>query len=224
MIKHEPFKIIFQDDSVIVLNKIAKLLIQPSKKGETHTLTSVLAQHLKYPVYPCHRLDRETTGAIIFAKNRHIRDAIMDEFRRHEVKKTYIAFVRGKMKHSQGMLEGYILDTEGNRFGEKPKKAKTSYRVIAATGSFSALELEPITGRTNQLRIQLANIGNPILGERKYAFGRDFKVNFRRLALHAHFLSFYHPITKKILKLYADLPLDMQKFLEQFSIPKTLFV
>lgn len=79
---------------------------------------------------------------------------------------------------------------------------------------FSLLKLEPQTGRTNQLRIQLAKIGHPILGERKYAFGRDFKVNFKRLALHAYFLSFFHPISKKRINLHIDLASGMQDFLK----------
>jgi 23S rRNA-/tRNA-specific pseudouridylate synthase len=140
----------------------------------------------------------------------------MNQFRQGLVKKKYIAFARGKLKPPKGILSGYILDREARRFGEKPKKAKTFYRTLGIKPGYSILELEPFTGRTNQLRIQLAKIGNPILGERKYAFGKDFKVNFRRLALHASFISFIHPLNHQRLSFNLNLPKDMKAFLSQY--------
>ncbi|MFA6281910.1 MAG: RluA family pseudouridine synthase [Candidatus Omnitrophota bacterium] len=210
---HEPFKIIFQDEYIVILEKIAKILILPSPKKEKYTLTSLLSEKLKIPVYPCHRLDRETTGLVIYAKNRDVERKIMDQFRDGRVKKGYLAFIRGHLKNKKGILSGYIIDKEGQKFGEKPKKAKTLYRIIREFSNYSLIDLMPLTGRTNQLRIQLANVGNPILGERKYAFGRDFKVNAKRLALHAYFLNFAHPITGKKLLFRLDLPQDMKAFL-----------
>ncbi|MDD5584593.1 MAG: RluA family pseudouridine synthase [Candidatus Omnitrophica bacterium] len=221
MTKFEPFTIVFEDNEVIVLNKIAKLLVVPSPKGEKYTVTSLLAQRLKQPVYPCHRLDRETTGLLLYAKNKKIQQEIMNAFRQRQISKKYLAFVKGKMKQCQGTLRGYILDTEGRRFGERPKEAKTNYRVMQITREFSVVELEPVTGRTNQLRIQLAKIGNPILGERKYAYGRDFTIRFKRLALHASSLAFTHPVSKKHLAFTIELPKDMHDFLERFAPPGT---
>lgn len=207
------FKIIFEDEYLVVLEKIAKILTLPSPKKEKYTLVSLLREELKQPVYPCHRLDRETSGLIIFAKSSDIQERIMNQFRQGLVKKKYIAFVKGKLRQPKGMLSGYVLDREGERFGERPKKAKTVYRLLGERSGYSIIELEPFTGRTNQLRIQLAKIGNPILGERKYAFGRDFKIKFKRLALHACFLSFIHPVTNQPLNFKLDLPLDMKTFL-----------
>lgn len=209
----EAFEIIFEDECLVVLNKIAKILVEPSPKREKYTLTSLLAQKLKIPVYPCHRLDRETTGLIIYAKSRNIQERIMNQFRQGLVEKRYIAFVRGHLKQQKGVISGYVLDREGKRFGEKPKKAKAHFCVISERYGYSVVELKPSTGRTNQLRIQLAQIGNPMLGERKYAFGRDFKVNFRRLALHACFISFNHPVSNRRLNFRLDLPSDMKTFL-----------
>ncbi|MFA5008592.1 MAG: RluA family pseudouridine synthase [Candidatus Omnitrophota bacterium] len=210
---NEPFRIIFEDDYIIVLEKIAKILVLPTPKKEKHTLTALLQEKLKIPVYPCHRLDRETTGLIIYAKSRLIQERIMNQFRAGTIKKRYLAFVRGRLKQKQGMFSGYVIDKEGKKFGEKPKKAKSAYRVLIERNFYSMLELEPFTGRTNQLRIQLAKIGNPILGERKYAFGRDFRVNFKRLALHACFISFHHPISGKKIQFDLNLPKDMEAFL-----------
>lgn len=211
----EPFRIVFEDDCIIVLEKIAKILILPSPQKEKHTLTSLLEEKIKKPVYPCHRLDRETSGLIIYAKSRNMQERIMNQFRQGLVKKMYVAFVRGRLKQKKGVFSGYVLDREGKKFGEKPKKAKAYFFVAAQRHNYSVVELEPLTGRTNQLRIQLAKAGNPILGERKYAFGRDFTVNFKRLALHACFISFNHPVSGRRLNFKLDLPQDMRTFLFQ---------
>ncbi|MCK4809989.1 MAG: RluA family pseudouridine synthase [Candidatus Omnitrophica bacterium] len=214
----KPFEVIFEDEYLIVIDKIAKLVVQPSPKKEKNTLTSVLERTVKVKLYPCHRLDKETTGLIIYAKSKTIQKEFMEKFKKGQVKKKYFAFVKDKLKKKKGFFEGYILDKEGRRFGEKPKKAKTFYRVLKEYLNFSIVELEPFTGRRNQLRIQLARIGNPILGEDKYAFRRDFQVNFRRLALHAFFISFIHPVSGNRIDLRIDLPQDMKDFLRLHKI------
>jgi len=221
------FEIVFEDGCLIVLNKIAKVLIQPSPKREKVTLTSLLAKEKNQKVFPCHRLDRETTGLIIYAKSEVIQRKVMDQFRNGEVKKKYIAFVKGNLKKRKGVWEGKIIDREGKIFSEKSKYAKTFYRVLKDFSGWSVLELSPVTGRTNQLRIQLAKINHPILGEDKYAFRRDFssiggfasggKVKFKRLGLHAFYLSFTHPISRQKVTLEIDLAIDMQEFLDLFQ-------
>jgi len=209
----EPFKIVFDDGYLIVVNKIAKVLIQASKKDAKHTLTSLLGRERGYKVFPCHRLDRETTGLVIYAKSSEVQGKIADQFRRREVKKKYIAFVKGNLKKRKGVWQGEIIDREGKIFAEKSKRAKTFYRVLKDFSGWSVLELSPITGRTNQLRIQLAKINHPILGEDKYAFRRDFKVKFKRLGLHAFYLDFIHPVSRQKITLEIDLALDMSEFL-----------
>ena len=96
-----PFRIIFEDKYLVVLEKIAKILILPSQKKEKYTLTSLLAQDLKQPVYPCHRLDRETSGLIIYAKSRQMQERVMSQFRQGKIEKKYIAFVRGRLKQKR---------------------------------------------------------------------------------------------------------------------------
>jgi len=108
-----------------------------------------------------------------------------------------------------------VIDKEGRHFKEKPKKAVTFYRLIKKFSHFSLLELIPLTGRTHQLRIQLAQIGHPILGEKKYAYKKDFPVNFKRLALHAYFLKFTHPISKEKVTVSIDLAEDMKEFIKK---------
>lgn len=213
----EPFKIVFSDDYIIVLEKCVKILVQPTPKKEKITLTYLLQKKISQKVFLCHRLDRETTGLIIYARSAQLQANIMDQFRRGEVKKGYYAFVKGNLDKKSGVIEGKIIDSQGKRFGEKPKPAKTFYRVEKRMPEFSLIKLEPKTGRTNQLRIHLAGIGHPILGERKYAFGRDFKVKFKRLALHAYLLHFLHPFSRDVCKLEIDLAPDMKDFLEKRS-------
>lgn len=209
----KPFEIVFNDEYVIVLDKIVKLLIQPTGKKDEHTLTNVLERVMGERVFPCHRLDRETTGLIMYAKTRRLQTALMDEFRARRVVKKYYALVRGVMPKKRGVLRGHIIDQAGLRHGEKRRPAHTEYRLLRAGTDYSVVELMPLTGRTNQLRIQLARIGHPILGERQYAYGRDFPVKFKRLALHAFFLSFIHPVSGERVTLTIDMARDMKEFL-----------
>lgn len=212
---NKAFDIVFNDEYLLVANKIAKILVQPSPKGEKITLTTLIEKELGVKVFPCHRLDRETSGLILYAKNSQIQNEIMNQFRAGWVKKKYLALVRGKLSPKQGFWEDEIIDKQGQRFGEKPKPARTNYWVVKEFPNFSVLELEPLTGRTNQLRIQLSKIGNPILGEDKYAFRRDFEVKFRRLALHAFYLSFIHPISREKVNLRIALAKDIKEFLDK---------
>ena len=141
-----------------------------------------------------------------------MQEAVAQQFKEGQVEKKYIAFVKGSLDKRKGLLQDYIIDREGKIFGEKPKIAKTIYRVLKQSRDFSQLELKPLTGRTNQLRIQLAKIGHPILGESKYAFRRDFKVKAKRLLLHAFYLRFVHPVSKEKVALSIDLAPDMKAF------------
>lgn len=218
--KPAAYHIIFNDEDIIVVNKLSRLLVHPSSNKSKCTLTSLLEKDLQRKVYPCHRLDRDTTGLMIYGLTKDIQREIMFQFKKRQVEKKYIAFVKGKMYPYKGVLEGTIIDKEGERFGELPKFAKTVYRVLKRHSLFSVIELIPVTGRRNQLRIQLAGINHPILGERKYAFGRDFKIKFRRLALHAYYLKFRHPFSKDTVELEIDLPADMKNFLDIYSLHK----
>jgi 23S rRNA pseudouridine1911/1915/1917 synthase len=208
------FEVVFQDEYIVILNKIAKILTVPTPKKEKNTLTAILAAELKQLVFPCHRLDRETTGLIIYALSRYIEEKVFEQFRRGGVSKRYIAFVEGHLRPNKGIFQGKIIDYEGRRFGEVPKSAKAFYKVIRYCAGFCVVELTPVTGRTNQLRIQLSQAGHPILGEDKYAFRRDFSVKFKRLALHACYLSFRHPVSGDFVELKIGLPEDMKNFLQ----------
>lgn len=191
--------VVYEDDWLIVYDKPSGLLVVPTPKKESRTLTSITGN------YPCHRLDRETSGLIIYAKTKNIQDKMADEFRRREVHKTYIAFVQGRLHKAQGQINSRIENQE----------ALTKYKVLEQRSNFAIVEVKPLTGRTNQVRIHFKAIGNPLVGEDRFAFRRDFKLRFKRLCLHARALEFKHPISGKEIKLEIDLAQDLEKFISE---------
>jgi 23S rRNA pseudouridine1911/1915/1917 synthase len=209
------YNILFEDDCLLVVDKPAGLVVIPAANEKKLSLVELLnkkalEQDAAYRLHPCHRIDKDSSGIVIFAKGKKNQSIIMEQFRKGQVKKKYIVFVRGNLHNKEGTLVDYIKP-----FGKHTtRKAMLRYWVLQEQQSWSVVEVELQTGRTHQVRIQFAQIKHPLLGERLYAFGRDFKTKFRRLALHAGEVSFYHPVQRKIIHLHAPLPADMKKFLE----------
>ncbi|MFH1889228.1 MAG: RluA family pseudouridine synthase [Candidatus Omnitrophota bacterium] len=202
--------VIYEDDWLLVLDKPTGLLTIPTPKKEPRTLTSILNEDFKkrnasYQLHPCHRLDRETSGLIVYAKGKSAQKKMMAEFGRRKIKKRYMAFVQGKLPEKTGAMR-YLI--EGH-------SAVTDYRVIEERSDYSVVEIIPLTGRTNQIRIHFKRIGHPLVGETKFAFRRDFKLKAKRLFLHAKKIEFTHPMTGKSISLFAPLPPDMEDFLSK---------
>jgi 23S rRNA pseudouridine1911/1915/1917 synthase len=200
--------ILYEDESLLIINKPSGILTVPTPKKESYTLTSVInnisrKKGLQTEVFPCHRLDRETSGLIIYAKSKVVQEIIMGQFKNGKVKKKYIAFVQGLVKQPSGVIS----------FPIENKKAITKYKLLQRRKGYSIIEAEPETGRTNQIRIHFKMIGHPILGERKFAFGKDFNIKFRRVALHAGEIKFSHPATGKSLSFSCRLADDMNKLI-----------
>ncbi len=225
--------ILYQDKDIFVFDKPAGLLVVPDPKGTALTLENLVNEQyppsLEAPLYPCHRLDRETSGAIIFARGKANQEKVMDQFRNGAVQKKYLAFVRGKMKNPAGEIKSVIRDFHKKKHGpsrerglrypdRKPegKLAFTRYKVLSVKHLFSVVEIYPLTGRTNQIRIHMGEIGHPLLGERLYAFGKDFPIKFKRVALHAAEVSFKHPVSGQKLTVRAELAKDMENFLNRY--------
>ncbi len=203
-------KIIFEDDWLMVVNKPAGLLTVPAPVKNSRTLTDILNEDIRergllYRAHPCHRLDRETSGLIVYAKGKAVQQKMMDEFRRKQVRKAYIAFAHGKPERSSGDL----------RFPIDGQSAHTRYKILERRKDFVIMEVAPLTGRTNQIRIHFARAGHPLVGEDKYVFRRAFALRANRLCLHAAALSFRHPVTGKPVELSIDLPEDMNRFLQK---------
>ncbi len=140
--------VVYEDDWLLVADKPAGLLSVPTPKKEHRTLTDILG------LYPCHRLDRETSGLIIYAKTKSVQKKMADLFKQRKVKKTYIAFVQGRPPRPQGEIKNQI---EG-------LSAITLYTIIEQRNDFSIVRVNPITGRTNQIRLHFKMIGHPVIG------------------------------------------------------------
>ncbi|MDD5505208.1 MAG: RluA family pseudouridine synthase [Candidatus Omnitrophica bacterium] len=204
--------IVYEDDWLLVVNKPAGLLSVPTPKKESRTLTGILNQDaaergLKYNLHPCHRLDRETSGLVIYAKGKSTENKMTDAFRNRRVVKKYVAFVHGRLAPAEGKIN---LAVEG-------KDALTKYKVVKEENNYSVVEVYPVTGRTNQIRIHFKSIGHPLVGEDKFIFRKDFALRFKRVCLHAEYLEFKHPQTGRTVAVEASLPEDMQKFLQDRS-------
>jgi 23S rRNA pseudouridine1911/1915/1917 synthase len=200
--------IVYEDEYLLILDKPAGLLTIPTPKKESRTLTSILNDELKikgpsYLLHPCHRLDRETSGLVIYAKGKAVQKKMMDAFRRRQVRKQYTAFVQGSLAKEGGEI----------KFPIEGKVAVTRYKVIQRRAGFNIVEVIPLTGRTNQIRIHFKQIGHPLVGETKYAFRRDYELKAKRLCLHAQSLEFNHPLTHKPICLSIGLPEKLQDFL-----------
>lgn len=214
MTSNKRYAIIYEDDQLIVVDKPSGMLTIPTPKAETNTLTDLVnhdldKRNITVNAYPCHRLDRETSGLIIYAKGKAIQQRMMEEFRARSVKKTYVAFVHGIVKKNFDTITNSIY----NRNKARSENAITRYKVLERRKAFTIIEAEPVTGRTNQIRIHLKAIGHPLVGETVYVFRKDFKLRFKRVALHAARVEFTHPITGKRMNFESPLPDDMKKFI-----------
>ena len=225
--------IILKDEHLIAINKPEGLASQGgSSQGTRHVdaYRSTLQFGAKDPPRLIHRLDKETSGILLLARDVKTASAFATLFRAKQVEKVYWALVEGVPKKEKGILESYIGDVDiwkpsinlglieqkkSRQYNANKKKALTFYKVIEKIGSkYAWLELKPATGRTHQLRIHCAELGNPIVGDRKYKSSedknsQDFPYSFKKLFLHARCVNFVHPISKKITKIEAPLPRHM---------------
>lgn len=211
--KKSSIKIVYQDDSLIVIEKPAGLLTIATEKIKTKTAYFELNDLLQASVpggreraFIVHRLDRETSGLLVFARNEEVKHKLQKNW--ENVEKNYYAVVEGlPIKRSDiltsHLAQNKILRVYSTEESEHTKLAVTHYRVIKSDGKFSLLDVMPKTGRKNQIRVQLADIGHPIAGDEKYGSTKD---PAHRLALHAYQLSFPHPVTGKKMTFKSELP------------------
>lgn len=213
---------LYNDGSFYVFNKPSGLVVIPAP-GETKTLTDVVsAQHPakenEGPLHPCHRLDRDTTGVILFARGKKNQQILMNEFHKRRITKRYLALVQGRLKKPVGSIKRAIKSFDRQRFNPraKPKPSESDYRVLEQRNGYSLVEIFTETGRANQIRIHFSAIGHPLVGERKYAFAKDYRLRFRRTALHASMIIWRHPRTKKSIEIKTSMPQDMRDFLATY--------
>jgi len=223
-----PFPILFEEDQFLIINKPPQLLSHPAgSKAQEKTIVDWLAHKLIAEEWPegvrpglVHRLDRDTSGILIFAKTPQAHAKISKQFANRQIKKTYFALVKKVLKAGQGTLECRMGRDPGKRqrfaVSSDGRLAVTKFKVIEKFGGRASLvELNPLTGRTHQLRVQLSTYGHPIIGDHVYG-GLDKEFSFvRRQMLHAAKIKFTHPRTGVAVEFEAPLPED---FLEALKI------
>jgi len=199
---------VYEDDELIVVNKPPGLLTTGGPEPDARHLTRILNEDAKkdgnpYRLYPCHRLDRETSGLVMYAKSRQVQERLMEMFKKHLVRKAYHAFAHGRIAQDQGVIRAAI---DG-------KRAVTHFTVVKRCAEYTVVDVRPETGRKNQIRLHFRSIGHPIVGESKFIFRKDFSLRAKRLCLHAGSLAFPHPASGRQVQVQCGLPRDMEKFL-----------
>ena len=215
--KHQPYglTILFEDRDIIVVDKINGLLTIGTGKGRDNERTAhyLLNNYVqkgnirsKNRVYIVHRLDKDTSGILVFAKNIKAKDYLQKEW--SSFKKKYYAVVNGRMPEKQGTITTFLSENKAHRVyvageDENGKLAKTGYKTLLTNKRYSLLEIELFTGRKHQIRVHLAHIKYPVLGDKIYNSGGT---SSKRLALHSFSLTIKHPYTKEPMTFETDVP------------------
>ena len=214
-----PLDILFEDDDLLVLNKPAGLVMHPGAGHQQHTLVNALLAHCKNlsgiggKERPgiVHRLDKETSGALVVAKNDSTHRDLSKQFAARTMGKIYLALVAGTPRHATGVIDKAIERHPIHRqrmsiARRQGRSAKTEYRVLSSSGEVSLVECTLHSGRTHQIRVHLHHLGHPVLGDKLYAGKRAG--NFPRQMLHAWKLIFTHPRTGEQMTFEAPIPND----------------
>ncbi len=208
-------KIIFEDDWLLVLNKPAGYPIHPSMQHYEDSISNGVRYYfdsigLRKKIRPVNRLDKDTSGLVIFAKNEYVQECLVRQMKSGVLKKEYIAICEGILPRAKGTINAPIARKENSIIerciDESGDVAITHYDVLKSNDSMSVVHLILETGRTHQIRVHMAHIGNPIIGDTLY--GHSSKL-INRQALHSNKISFIHPITKELSELQAPLFTDM---------------
>ena len=217
-----PLDVLFEDDDLIIINKPADLTVHPGAGQREHTLVNALLSHCttlsgiggKERPGIVHRLDKETSGCLVVAKNDIAHRELSKQFAARTVEKIYLALVAGKLRKPTGVIEENIgrHPIQRKRMSVASKRgraAKTEYRVIRSSDQASLVECRLHSGRTHQIRVHLHHLGHPVLGDKIYA--PRFTKNFPRQMLHAWKLGFRHPCTGEWRSFEASLPADFNE-------------
>ena len=234
-----PIEILYQDEDLLIVNKAAGIVMHPAPGNYTGTLVHALLHHVKdlkgiggeeRPGI-VHRLDKETSGVAVVAKSEHAMVALMRQFKAHTVKKSYLTLVWGKVKSASGKVDLRIGRDRRDRkkissHSFKLKEALSHYQVLRRfrwkeSKEFLAtlVEVRPETGRTHQIRVHMASIGHPVIGDKTYGGNEDRESGLQaeRQMLHASTLSFKHPRTGALLSFTAPVPPDMKQLVDTLT-------
>ena len=222
-----PLDIIYEDEYLVVVNKPADMIVHPAGKIRSGTLVNALLYHCQNSLSGIggvirpgivHRLDKDTSGLIVSAKNDFAHLDLSRQIMDHQVTKKYLALVHGNMRDDSGIIDAPIGRSLKNRkkmavTEGKSREAITQFKVLKRFSGFTLVEATLRTGRTHQIRVHLTFIGYPIVGDQLYTH-RKQGLNISRQALHSHILGFVHPSSKKYMEFSAPLPQDIQELID----------
>lgn len=202
--------ILYEDKYLLIVNKPHNLLCVSTEKEKNKTLFNYVYDYLKSKnknnkVFIVHRLDKDTSGIVVFAKDQSVKFNLQDNW--DKVKRNYVAVVEGKLKKDKGVLKNYLMETNTHLTyivkDSNGKLAITEYEKVLENNGYTLVSLNIKTGRKNQIRVQLSEIGNPIVGDKKYGTKKD---PIRRMCLVANTIEFIHPKTKEKILIDIDIP------------------
>ncbi len=224
-----PVDIIYEDSDIIVVNKPKGMVVHPANGNPDGTLVNAIMSICKDSLSGIggeirpgivHRLDKDTSGILIVAKNDKAHINLSEQIKEHKVKKTYIALVKGIVKENNATINMPIGRSEKDRkkmaVTKKGKEAITHFKVLKRYDKYTLLEINIETGRTHQIRVHLSQIGYPIVGDEVYSKGKN-EWNVKGQCLHAKSLDFKHPITNENMHLEAKIPQYFEKILEELK-------
>ena len=233
-LRHPKLRVVYEDDALIVVEKKNGLLTVPVKADSKETTVfSILKEYVRKQshrntVHVVHRLDRETSGLLVFAKSPELQEYMRTYWRQLVTKRSYVALVEGKLEKNEGKITSWLTeDSRTALVSSSPvdnggQLAITNYKVLQELESgvesqeseISLVELNLETGRTNQIRVHMASMGHPVVGDRKYGHGNESSP-IDRLCLHARVLEFIHPMTEKKVRFEAPMPKEFARIFTQ---------
>ncbi len=213
--KYQPrgLSILYEDRDILVVDKVSGLLTVSTDRVREQTAYYLLNDYVRKGnsksrnrIFIVHRLDRDTSGLLVFAKSEDAKRFLQDEWQSFQ--KKYHAVVRGSLPEKEGLLSSYLTENSAHKMysvadPRKGKLAKTQYRVLKESSGYSLLEIDLLTGRKNQIRVQFADIGCPVAGDKKYG---EKEKGIKRLALHSASITLVHPFSKELMSFETKMP------------------
>lgn len=208
--------ILYEDDDLIIVNKPHDLLTVATLKEKEKTMYHMVLEYLKkkrQKVFIIHRLDKETSGVVMFAKNEKIKNIFQNNWEKQILKRQYVAVLEGNITPSKNALKSYLTENKNYRVysttKDKGKLAITKYETLCYNKNYTLVDIEILTGRKNQIRVQFSDLGFPIVGDKKYGHASN------RLYLHASSLTFKHPNKNKVMCVSANIPNSFKKLIRR---------
>jgi 23S rRNA pseudouridine1911/1915/1917 synthase len=210
---HRRIKLVYEDDDIIVVNKGYGLLSMGTDRVKDGTAYSIVRDYIKWQdprnkLFIVHRLDRDTSGLMMFAKNEQAKETMQHNWNNMVLNRKYLAVVEGKVEQESGSVRSYLAETSqyevySTQNPDEGQLAVTRYRTLKCKNGYTLLEVELDTGRKNQIRVHMKDLGHPIAGDRKYGAKSS---PIHRLALHAQTLRFVHPVTRREMNFETPIP------------------